>query len=218
MDPLTDLQCPAATDQHKAAFAGDSGLTSFLTASSLSLWTTEGRANDSQQRVNLCNPDRTIDVVTLYLATALGLDTSDLMTNFVYEKTRTYVYPNSSSGPSEIFPPDSGLTGFPGLTQTYWTIVAQYTAGSEPTLRSGRSAGWCWIQGKGLHDHCTVTTNTNNCSVNSCTNIWRNFIEACHRVRGLDSSLPQYRTCCNHNKPCASKSYPGVELYRLRRL
>ena len=72
----------------------------------------------------------------MYLAQALGLDTTDMMTNFVFEKTKTYIYPNSSIG---IFPPQADLSSFPGLQQTYWSIIAQFTASSEPSLRSGRS-------------------------------------------------------------------------------
>ena len=216
--PLTDLDCPAATDDHKEAFAGDSGLMDFLTGTFLGLSTSEGQPSDAQERVNICNPDRTIDMATLYLAQALGLNTANIKDNFVYEASRTYLYPNSSSGPAQIFPPDTNLVSFPGLQQTYWTIVAQYTATSEPGLRSGRSAEWCWRLGKGLHDHCSVTTNTNTCQTNNCRNVWRNFVEACHRVRGLDTSLAQYRSCCNQNKPCGAQSQPGVTIYQLNRM
>ena len=214
-DPMTELSCPEATEEFKTAFQGDSGLTSFL-ASNLSLTTNEGQLEDSQGRQNLCNPERLVDIVTLYLAQALGLDTADIKANFVYEKTKAYVYPDTSR--SEIFPPDSNLTTFPGLEQTYWTIVSQFTASTEPGLRSGRSAQWCWVLGKGLHDHCSAARAGLSCSLNNCYNIWKYFIEACHRVRSLDPSLPQYRTCCNPNKPCASTSYPGVQLYQLRRM
>ena len=217
VNPLTELSCPEATDEYKTAFQADSGLMSFLT-SSLSLWTNEGQEEDSQGRKNICNPDRLVDIVTLYLAQALGLDTADIKANFVFEKTKNYVYPNSSSGPSEIFPAYNNLTTFPGLEQTYWSIVSQYTATTEPALRSGRSAGWCWILGKGLHDHCLATRSSETCSLNNCENIWKYFLEACHRVRSLDPSLPQYKTCCNPNKPCASTSYQGVQLYQLQRM
>ena len=217
LDPLTALSCPEATEEFRTAFQGDSGLNSFL-SSNLSLWTNEGQLEDSQGRRNLCNPDRLVDLATLYLAQALGLDTADIKANFVYEKTKTYVYPNSSSGPSEIFPPDSSLTTFPGLEQTYWTVVSQYTASTEPSLRSGRSAQWCWILGKALHDHCSAARANLACSLNNCYNIWKYFLESCHRVRALDTSLAQYRTCCNPSKPCASTSYSGVQLYRLQRM
>ena len=216
-DPMTELSCPEATEEFKTAFQGDSGLTSFL-ASNLSLTTNEGQLEDSQGRQNLCNPDRLVDIVTLYLAQALGLDTADMKTNFVYEKTKTYIYPNSSLGPSEIFPADSNLTTFPGLEQTYWSIISQYTASTESGLRSGRSASWCWILGKGLHDPCLATKTSETCSLNNCYNIWKYFLEACHRVRSLDPTLPQYRTCCNPDNPCASTSYQGVQLYQLQRM
>ena len=217
VNPLTDLTCPEATDEFKTAFQGDTDLMSFLT-SKLSLLTNEGQEEDSHDRKNLCNPERLVDVVTMYLAQALGLDTANLKTNFVYDKTKTQVYPNSTSGPSQIFPPDSNLTSFPGLEQTYWTILSQYTAATEPGLRSDRSGQWCWILGKALHDHCSAVRTANNCAQNNCYNIWKYFLEACHRVRSLDPSLPQYKTCCNPSKICASTSYPGVQLYQLRRM
>ena len=59
----------------------------FLQTSTLSLWTNDGQMNDTQQRANICNPDRIIDIVTLYLAKALGLDTANIKDNFVFERT-----------------------------------------------------------------------------------------------------------------------------------
>ena len=63
---------------------------SFLKTSTLSLKTNEGQMNDSLQRNNICNPDRIIDIVTLYLAKSLGLSTADMKDNFVFEKTNIY--------------------------------------------------------------------------------------------------------------------------------
>ena len=134
--PLNEVKCPEATDQYTAGFEADSALMSFLKTSTLSLLTTEGQMNDTQQRNNICNPDRIIDIVTLYLARALGLNTADLKDNFVFEKTKTYEFPDSlTSGPMEIFPPNSSLTDFPNLEQTYWSILSQYTSDTEPSIR-----------------------------------------------------------------------------------
>ena len=109
---------------------------SFLQTSTLSLKTTEGQMNDSLQRSNICNPDRIIDIVTLYLARSLGLNTADIKENFVFEKTKTYEFPDSlASGPYEIFPPNSSLTDFPDLEQTYWSILSQYSPITEPSIR-----------------------------------------------------------------------------------
>ena len=134
--PLNEVKCPEATDQYKDGFEADSALMSFLKTSTLSLLTTDGQMNDTQQRSNICNPERIIDIVTLYLAKALGLNTADLKDNFVFEKTKTYEFPDSlDTGPVEIFPPNSSLTDFPNLEQTYWTILSQFSPDTEPTLR-----------------------------------------------------------------------------------
>ena len=177
--------------------------------------------NDTEQRSNICNPDRVIDMVTLYLAQALGLDTANIKDNFVYEKTKTYVFPDSLySGPAETFPPNSSLTDFPNLEQTYWTIISQYTTSSEPGLRSGKSDEWCWLLGKGLHDHCLVTSGSMNCTTDTCDSVWSNFIEACHRVRSIDTSQSGFEVCdwCTPDYPCLYKTYNQQDVYQLYRL
>ena len=159
-DPMTQIQCPAATDVHKDTFQSDSNLMSFLTTSSLSLSTTEGQENDTQQRNNLCNPDRTVDIVTLYLAKALGLSTANIINNFVYDVNETYVFPmNNTHGPGQLYTQSYVFTDnyFPNLERTYWTILSHYTTMTEPGLRAGKGGTWCWILGRGLYDHCTAT-------------------------------------------------------------
>ena len=122
---------------------------SFLKTSTLSLKTNEGQMNDSLQRNNICNPDRIIDIVTLYLAKSLGLNTADMKDNFVFEKTKTYEFPDSlSTGPWEIFPPNSSLTDFPNLEQTYWSILSQYTPDTEPSIRQGNNIFNSMVGGK----------------------------------------------------------------------
>ena len=219
--PLNEVKCPEATDQYITAFDGDSTLMDFLTTSTLSLWTNDGQMNDTQQRVNICNPDRIIDMVTLYLAHALGLNTNSIKENFVFEKTKTYVFPDSLyTGPAETFPPNISLTDFPNLEQTYWTIISQYTASSEPSLRAGKSAEWCWLLGKGLHDHCLLTSSSLNCSQDTCQTVWANFVEACHRVRSIDTSEAGYELCswCSPDYPCLYQTYSQADLYQLYRL
>ena len=127
---MTQIQCPAATDVHKAAFQSDSNLMSFLKTSTLSLATTEGQDNDTQQRSNICNPDRTVDIVTLYLAKALGLSTANIINNFVYDVNQTYVFPlNNTHGPSQLYTQTYAFTDyyFPNLEKAYWTILSHYT-------------------------------------------------------------------------------------------
>ena len=194
---------------------------SFLKTSTLSLKTNEGQMNDSLQRSNICNPDRIIDIVTLYLARTLGLNTADIKENFVFEKTKTYEFPDSlASGPYEIFPPNSSLTDFPDLEQTYWSILSQFSPTTEPSIRADKSPEWCWLVGRGLHDHCLLTSDSLNCSLNTCDTIWSNFVEACHRVRSLDTSTSAYEMCgwCNPNTPCLYRTYNQADLYSVYRL
>ena len=139
-DPLAEVQCPEATDVHKAQFQADTDLMDFLTSSTLSLSTTEGQDDDSQQRNNICNSARTVDIVTLYMAKALGLSTANIINNFVYDVNETYVFPmNNSNGPSQIYPPPSNSYYFPSLDRSYWTILSHYTTTTEHTLRAGKS-------------------------------------------------------------------------------
>ena len=139
---MTDIQCPAGTDVHKATFQSDSSLMSFLTTSTLSLPTTEGQDNDTHQRNNICNPDRTVDIATLYLAKALGLSTANIINNFVYDVNQTYVFPlNNTHGPSSLDLHTQIYTFiesyFPNLKQTYWTILSHYnTRQTFPPLQS----------------------------------------------------------------------------------
>ena len=129
---MTGIQCPAGTDVHKAAFQSASNLMSFLTTSTLSLPTTEGQDNDTQQRSNICNPVRTVDIVTLYLAKALSLNTANIINNFVFDVNQTYVFPlNNTHGPPSLDLHTQIYTFiesyFPNLKQAYWTILSHYT-------------------------------------------------------------------------------------------
>ena len=104
----------------------------FLTQSTLSMWKkVGGQNNDTDQRKNICNPNRQIDITTVYLARALGLTVSNIVASFIFDERKDYVFPGNAS---EIFPPVN-LTQFWNLEQTYWTIISQYTAASEPLMR-----------------------------------------------------------------------------------
>ena len=208
----------------KAHFQSDTSLMNFLTESKLSLWRkVNGQANDTLQRPNLCNPDRLVDTTTLYLARALGLSVSNIITNFVFDEGKTYTFPNHSTlGPTQIYPPSS-LIGFLNLEQTYWTIISQYTTSTEPAMRTRqREEKWCWLQGKGLHDHCIATQESLPCPdttpANYCDDIWKFFVEACHRVHSLDTSQGKYRL--GNSKPtypCVPK-LEGRSYYQLSRI
>ena len=217
--PINDILCPSATDPYKDNFEADTDLVNFLTVSTVSLWKkVGGQNNDTEQRKNICNPDRVIDLATLYLARALGLSVSNIITNFIFDETAVYMFPNhSTKAPNQIFPPVE-LGNFPNLEQTYWTIISQYTNITEPTMRQRqRSVKWCWIVGKGLADHCYMAKNTAGCSTNVCFNLWKNFVEACHRVHSLDTSNSPYRMEGNPETVCLP-TQPNLQLYEVSRV
>ena len=221
---VTNLPCPEATDPSKDAFQSDTALMNFLTASTLSLWKkVAGQANDTLLRKNLCNSQRKIDIATLYLAKSLGLSVSNIVANFVYDEGATYTFPNhSTNGPDVIYPPPDVY--FPNLEQTYWTIMSQYTVNTEPAMRTRqRRDKWCWIEGRGLYDHCQDTKSSLSCPAgtphNLCTDIWKNFVEACHRVHSLDTGLTEYRVRYGKNPNYVCSPYdPDYKYYELSRL
>ena len=179
--------------------------------------------NDTEQRSNICNPDRVIDMVTLYLAQALGLDTANIKDNFVYEKTKTYVFPDSLySGPAETFPPNSSLTDFPNLEQTYWTIISQYTSNTEPSMRTRhRAEKWCWIAARGLYDHCEETKSGASCPSGTdtlCDEIWEYFAEACHRVHSLNPAQSKYSLDGKYPDSVCAPTEIGMQYYELSRI
>ena len=108
----------------KNHFQSDTNLMNFLSVSTVGLWKKfNGQDNDTQQRPNLCNPERHVDITTLYLARALDLSVSNIITNFVFDEVKTYDFPNhTTDGPYDIYPPVN-LTAFQNLEQTYWTLL-----------------------------------------------------------------------------------------------
>ena len=218
------IPCPEATDSLKDNFQADTSLMNFLTQSSLGLWRkVAGQANDTEQRKNVCNSERLVDITTLYLARALSLSVSNIITNFVFDEGKSYVFPNHTTiGPSQIFPP-LALTNFPNLEQTYWTIISQYTQNTEPVMRNRQKQDeWCWIVGKGMFDHCEATIAALTCPTttpnNYCQDIWKFFVEACHRVHSLDTSVDEYSLNGKDPNYICAPSNPGVKFYELSRL
>ena len=71
---------------------------------------------------NVCNPERTVNVATVYLAKALGLDVRSLVEDYTYNWATSHSFPmNSTHGPSQTFEP----TG--DNAQAYWTVLDHYT-------------------------------------------------------------------------------------------
>ena len=67
---LYHYDCSQITPTDEAKFSGEALISEFLT-SRLELLTTLARDNDTQQRPNLCNPSRVVNLATLYLSSAL---------------------------------------------------------------------------------------------------------------------------------------------------
>ena len=127
-------------------FDSDSALKTFL-SSTLELKNSKSTDNGSVS--NVCNPQRSINVATVYMAKALGLDVRSLVDSYTYNWAASHTFPlNTTAGPSETFEP----TG--DEVQAYWTLVDQYTAETEPGLRAGKGRNWCHHQGIGVHSHC----------------------------------------------------------------
>ena len=223
--PVEDVPCPEYTDPLKESLHVDTSLKGFLNESTLGLWKKlGGQDNSTDQRLNICNLDRDTDIVTLYLARAFGLSVANIVANFIYDEGKTYTFPNhTANGPDVIYPPDQ-LPAFPDLEQSYWTIMSQFTPSSEPSMRTAkRSRKWCWHVGYAVKEHCMETREATTCPADAptkmsrCNDIWKYFVEGCHRVLSLDTSLYPYKMSGSANKIC-SPTQPSSEFYELSRL
>ena len=47
--------------------------------------------------------------------------------------------------------------------QVYWSVLEQFSPSTEPFLRAGKSALWCWYVGRAVYDHCFYRKSQNNC-------------------------------------------------------
>ena len=187
---LYHYDCSKITPSDEAKFSAEPLLAEFLT-SRLDLLTTRARDNDTQQRANLCNPGRVVNLATLYLSVSLELPLSSWVPSWHYDPSQSYLFPgHPQTGPGSIFPP-SQLAGFPGLEQVYWTILAQYSPDTEPGLRTGRSNMFCRVKGRAVYQHC-INRSQGVCASHNCLQVWRYFLEACHRVRSLNTNQWPY--------------------------
>ena len=187
-----------------------------MTSSKLGLWTRTGQENGTE--INFCIAQRQTDITTLYLAAAFDKSVSNVVANSMYDPSATYIFPNSTKGPTTIYPPDILLE--PGHHQIYWTFMSQLTASTEPTLREAeRSLRWCWIVARGLLDHCNSVEASQTCTGTpvSCENIRKDFVELCHRVRSIDTSQGIYKNVGNPYFICIPNK-DGLELYELSRV
>ena len=158
----------------------------------LSLKTMLGQENDTQARPNICNADRVVNIATVYLAQALGVSLSTIIESYTFVATASHVFPNSLTNPIPVYIPDSE-PDFPDLEQIYWSILDQFTSASEPGIREDKSPLWCWYVGLAVSDHCTSIKNSKSCADNNCQDIWKYFVEACHRVRSINTASGDYK-------------------------
>ena len=225
--PVQDVPCPDYTDPIKTDLHADTNLRAFLNESTVGLWTKlAGQDNSTDQRVNICNLDRETDITTLYLASALGLSVTNIVTNFVFDESKNYTFPNhTNQGPDTIYPPDQ-LAAFPNLEQSYWTVMAQLTTATEPGLRTAeRSPKWCWYQAYAVRDHCMETRDASSCPADAptamamCNKVWKHLVEGCHRVLSLDTSVSPYKLVGSYSSICApTQPSAGAMFYELSRL
>lgn len=71
--------------------------------------------------VNICNVERVINVITVYMAYFLGLNIDTIVNSYVYFPTVNYTYPLGHN--TQI--PNNSLENYPNLKQAFWTIVNQ---------------------------------------------------------------------------------------------
>ena len=146
VDPTQDITQSAMETETKGNFDTDSALKAFLSSTQE---LKNSKSADSGAVSNVCNPQRSVNVATVYLAKALGLNVASLVDGYTYNWAVVHSFPmNSTAGPSETFEP----TG--DEVQAYWTVLDQYTSETEPKMRAGKGRNWCHHQGIGVHSHC----------------------------------------------------------------
>ena len=177
-----------------------------------------GQENDTLARPNICNADRVVNIATLYLAQVLGISLTTIIEDYTYVAAAIHVFPNDLKKPIPVYIPDNE-PGFPDLEQIYWTIMDQFTRASEPSIRKDKSPLWCWYVGYAAFDHCTKTKNSEACAEDNCLDIWKYFVEACHRVRSINTATGDYSIMSDY-KPwryCLYIPHQDYKLYYISR-
>ena len=147
------------------------------------------------------------------------------MDNFAFDtNVSNYKFPNSSVVQQSYPPEGSVLTSYPSLDQVYWTIISQYSRLTVHTTNYLKSSRWCWWVGSAVYDHCMGLKSQVACSPQPwCSRLWKPFMEACHRVRHLDTSVEPYKYVAGaQNKWCMPSAYnlgalTDVTLYEVSR-
>jgi hypothetical protein len=142
-NPLTTHDC--SFDTQLGTLNNNAVLMDFLKNSYSELKTPFNNSNG--EFVNICNNNRTVNVITLYLAAFLGreINMAAIVDSFVYNPP--YLYPKYIYNPVTPTPPVN-VANYPNIEQAYWTIATQYTVYNEYILRSGKDSNWCSDQAK----------------------------------------------------------------------
>ena len=170
-----------------------------------------------------------VDITTVYLARALGLNVEDLETgSYVYNTTlSSHSFPTGAESPDQTFVPEN-VDGFPNLEQTFWSIMDQYNSTSEPSMRADKDMMWCHHQGVGMFEHCKSATAqlgsgcggaTDLNREEHCKRFWVFFIESCHRVRSLDPNDSKHSHSDDVERYCQDRDLlsSGNSIYHLLR-
>ena len=64
-EAVKHVDCSTVKQTYLDGFNADAALESFLTSSTLGLQTSAGQDNDTQQRPNICNEDRIVNIATV---------------------------------------------------------------------------------------------------------------------------------------------------------
>ena len=156
-----------------------------------------------------------VDVTTMYLAKAVGLNVKTLKNSYKYNTNVSHhSFPTGTNSPTDTYIPNN-LPSFPNIEQTFWSIMDQYTNKTEPNLRKDKDKMWCHHRGVGVLEHCKEATkdigsgcggNNNNARNNHCKAFWRYFIEACNRVHSQDPTDNKYKMTNSPQRYCQSDS------------
>ena len=225
VDPRNFADCDVAAKVYEDQFDADTDLLTWLKDSTLALMTTDGQVDNGKPNFCVVSDVGRANKATVYLASALGLDVGKLVDNFVFDtNVGNYTFPNSNSSVVQGRPPEgSVLTSFPSLDQVYWTIISQYTRYTVHTTNYGKSNRWCWWVGKAVYDHSMKVKSELGCGEAWSSRLWKPFMEACHRVRHLDTSVEPYKYVAGAQyKWCLPSAYnvgayTDVTLYEVSR-
>ena len=80
-------------------------------------------------------------------------------------------------------------------------------------IRDIKSLLWYWYVGRVILDYCT-NTQRNKCSVDICPDVWKYFLEGCHRLRSINP-VGIYAYTTNPNRWCAGQN--ALNIYEISR-